>query len=275
MLKSTGFSQSNAAGRQGATLPSAKVPGEGDAVEIHRGRWIEGPLQEGQLVGVGGSIFSSDLTMKARLDLSSFEQEISGWPEKVLAAVDGNRARLVASLEENKIEGLEADLLFIALNVQRKTDALLNVEPDTNINSERMRTYDQSPEVPLSELKGRSACAERALLAKHLLHRLGVNATYMSGVATHYDAEGRVEDLTNHSFLILQRGEQSLIFDVARPHSTRWPRLVIMDHPLTLEIFMGTDNLLVAGRSPFSRSSRKELFGVGEVFLSEEPKVLA
>lgn len=273
MFKPTKSSPVSSATPQGA-LPSAKVPGEGDAVEIYKGRWIEGPLREGQLVGVGGSILSLDLTMKLRLDLSSFDAEIGDWPAKVLASVDSNRAQVVADLRKGKVEGLEADLVFLAREVQTKTDRLLNVEDSKNINSERMLKYDRSPEVPLSELKGLAGSPERALLAKHLLSRLGVEATYMGGVATHYESDGRVGELANHSFLIVQTGEKSVIFDAARPHSTGWPRLIVMDHRLTLEVFLGMDNLLVTGRSAFSRCPQKELFGVGDVFLGGEPKVL-
>ena len=99
--------------------------------------------------------------------------------------------------------------------------------------------------------------------------------TYKGGVASYYNADGRLAGLVDHSFLVFHSGERSIVFDVARRNSSGWPRLVVMDRPITLDTFIGQDNLLVAGRSPFSRSPHKELFGVGGVLLGDEPKVLA
>jgi hypothetical protein len=151
---------------------------------------------------------------------------------------------------------------------------VLDVNLDSRVSAERMKRYQGAPEVKLSDLKGISACAERALVGKHLLDLLGVKAAYMGGVASHYEAEGMVADLTDHSFLVLQQGEQSLVFDIARPHASGWPRLVIMDHPMTVHTFVGENDLLLSGLSPFSRSDRKELFGVGDPNVEGIPRVL-
>ena len=50
--------------------------------------------------------------------------------------------------------------MFIALNVGRKTDELPKEAPSEDACFERKRKYSASTEVPLSDLKGVSACAD-------------------------------------------------------------------------------------------------------------------
>lgn len=257
-------------------LPRGSLPDEGAAVALHRGRWIEGALVENQLVAVGGSVFSADLNVKVRLDYASFAEELRNWtPETIAAKIERNRASIAQQLARARID-LEPELVILPLMVQMKSDAMLQVTNDSEPHAERQNKYFASDEAPLlSDFRGISACAERALLAKHLFDRLERTAVYMGGVAAKLNSDGQAVDPVNHSFLIIPYNDRSIVFDVARKCSNGWPRLVVMDCELNLERFCSTDNLLVAGRSPFSSSDSKMLFGVGNPMALSEPIVFA
>jgi hypothetical protein len=259
-----------------ATLPATTtVGGEGAAIGLYRGRWIEPPLTHDQVVATGGSIFSEELTLKIRLDLASFNGELATWTkpnveEKILE----KRGQIAEQLAKAGIN-LDAEIVLIALFVQNKTDALLQVIPDHNPGVTRIRKYSEDGIPPsLSEFRGISACAERAILAKHLCDLIGVPATYMSGVTAQVGPQGNITDEIDHSFLVMPHNGSSIVFDVARKCGSGWPRLVVMDHEMSLERFLSAQNILISGTCPFSSANGKILFGVGNPMSSEPLRVL-
>jgi hypothetical protein len=257
-------------------MPStATVLGEGGAVSLYRGQWIEASLSDNQLVKTGGSVFSEELTVQLRLNFSFFKEQIATWTkERVDAKVGEKKAEVADQLTRAGID-LDPELVVRALLVQAKTDALLQVVADHDPGMQRHAIYAQKGDPPaLSDFKGISACAERALIAKHLCDLVGMRATYMSGVAAQYDPQGAITHETDHSFLVLPNNGSSFVFDVARKCSNGWPRIVVMDHEMSLERFLSAKNLLVTGSCPFSSSSGKMLFGVGNPFLSDEVTVV-
>ncbi len=263
------------------SLSTASAPsnptflGEGAAVTLYRGQWIEAPLSDNQLVATGGSVFSEEQTLRVRLDFSSFKEDLATWSaERVDAKIAENREKIADQLTRAGID-LDPELVLRALIVQKKTDALLQVAPNHDPGIERRSIYSKDgPPPALSEFKGISACAERALLAKHLLDQIGVPVTYMGGVAAHLNEHGAIEGETDHSFLVMQHNDRSMIFDVARMCASGWPRLVDMDHDMPLDRFLTTKNLLVSGTCPFSSAKGKMLFGVGNPYLLDEVRVL-
>jgi hypothetical protein len=249
--------------------------GEGSAVSLFRGQWIEAPLSNDQLVATGGSIFSEKLTLKIRLDFTSFKEDVSTWTkERVDAKVEEKKAQIADQLTRAGIN-LDPELVLKSLLVQVKTDALLKVVPNQDSSVERLGIYaKESPPPPLSEFKGISACAERALLAKHLFDQIGVPVTYMGGVAAHLNEHGAIEHETDHRFLVMRHNNQSIVFDVARLCASGWPRLVVMDQEMVLDRFLTTKNLLISGTCPFSSAKGKMLFGVGSPYVFDEVRVL-
>ena len=80
------------------SLSTASAPsnptflGEGAAVALYRGQWIEAPLSNNQLVATGGSVFSEEQTLQVRLDFSSFKDDLATWSaERVHAKIAENR----------------------------------------------------------------------------------------------------------------------------------------------------------------------------------------
>jgi hypothetical protein len=242
---------------------------------LYRGQWIEAPLSDNQLVAIGGSVFSEEQTLRVRFDLSSFKDDLATWSaDRVDAKIAENREKIAVQLTRAGID-LDPELVLMALLVQKKTDDLLQVAPNNDPGIERRSIYSKDgPPPALSEFKGISACAERALLAKHLLDQIGVPVTYMGGVTAYLNEHGAIEGETDHSFLVMQRNNRSIIFDVARMCASGWPRLVDMDHDMPLDRFLTTNNLLVSGTCPFSSAKGKMLFGVGNPYVLDKVRVL-
>jgi hypothetical protein len=117
----------------------------------------------------------------------------------------------------------------------------------------------QNQEPPkLSNLKGKTACAERAALGQYLLQRSGIESFYVSGV-TMQDVKDDDESPEDHSFIVFNHPSKSnstLIFDIARPRSQNdLPRVLETDVPFDYdllkdeeELFIGATEVLQGGR---------------------------
>lgn len=144
----------------GADLSLAKAPsnaafrGEGTAIGLYRGQWIEPALINEQLVAVGGSIFSEHLTTKIRLDLNSFKEELATWTTTNVEARISEKSQAIATQLATAGINLDPELVLTALLVQNKTDALLQVIPDHDPGIDRFRKYSKDEMPPtLSEFR--------------------------------------------------------------------------------------------------------------------------
>jgi len=232
---------------------------------IYRGVWAD-KLYNGQELPVGGSIFSKELTTKLELDFDNFNEKLNDFTEEnIRESYEQNKDSFIEWL--NKI-GSDVDpyTYFSCKQVQEKMQELLEVETDASINSsERQKIYSREKIPKLSELKGKTECAERAALGQYLLQKVGTESAYVSGIAMR-DANDMDELPEDHSFVVLKhptKEEGSLIFDIARPLSQyNIPRVLETDEAFNYELLKDKNELLVEATEVLQ--GNKLWFGVGE-----------
>ena len=228
--------------------------------KLYRGIWAD-KLTDQEELPVGGSIFSTELTTKLKLDFSSFEQDLASiTPEKIAEHYEKNGDSIRKWLEEIKSD-IDPFTFLVAMVVQKKVDTLLDVKPDASLD-ERSKLYSNGATPLLSELKGKSACGERAALGQYLLQRLGVESSYMSGISIENaeDVESYPED---HSFIVLHHEGNDIVFDIARPKSQEnLPRLLRPSIPFNAETFDEKEDALVETKEVLQ--GQKIYFGVGD-----------
>lgn len=155
---------------------------------------------------------------------------------------------------------------FLCYQVQQKMHKLLEVDPNAPTNSfERQKMYWGQKPPKLSELKGKTECAERAALGQYLFQKAGAESAYVSGI-TMQDVKDTDEFPEDHSFIVLKhptKPESTLIFDIARPRSLHnVPRVLETDVPFAYELLKDKNELLV-GATEVLQGGRF-WFGVGE-----------
>jgi len=232
---------------------------------IHRGIWAE-RLEDGQKLPIGGFLFSNDLTAKLELDFNSFETS-RFTEENIRKAYEKSKGPIADWLEKC---GSDVDpyIYFVCFNVQKKVDELLKTDIQGDISMDRRIAFQEDRTPKLSELVGKTECAERAALGQCLLQKIGLKSIYMSGVAMG-DAKDPDEYATPHSFIVIEQADkpgETLIFDIARPHqgnnNEKIARVLKTAVPLTHDLFKEENELLIAADDVLQKD--KLWFGVGE-----------
>lgn len=232
---------------------------------IHRGIWAE-HLDNNQELPVGGSLFSKELTIKLELDLAAFDEQLGGFTEENIRKVYEQNKEGVKQWLEKVGSDIDPYTYFLCYQVQQKIHKLLEIDPNAPVNSfERQKMYRGQKPPKLSELKGRTECAERAALGQYLLQRAGAESAYVSGI-TMRDIKDTDEFPEDHSFIVLKyptKPESTLIFDIARPRSQHnVPRILATDVPFDYDLLKDKEDLLV-GASEVLQGGRL-WFGVGK-----------
>jgi hypothetical protein len=233
--------------------------------KIYRGIWAE-RLGSGLELPIGGSIFSKELTTKLELDFVAFDDQVSGFTEGTIRNIYEQNKESVKDWLEKIGADIDPYTFFLCYQTQQKMQKLLEVDPNAPSNSiERQKLYWGQNPPKLSELKGKSECAERAALGQYLLQRAGVESTYVSGI-TMQDVKDTDEFPENHSYIVLKhptKPESTLIFDIARPRSQQnLPRVLETDVLFNYDLLKGKEELLV-GATEVLQGGRL-WFGVGE-----------
>ncbi len=232
---------------------------------LFRGMWAD-RLEDGDLLPVGGSMFSDELTKRLRLDFQTFDAELQNInPRKFRELFETRQEALAQWLEQvGPKEKIDPYLFFACTLLQSKVDALLQVSHAKDGGLERTFKYAEEKPPALSELRGLTMCAERAALTQFLLQRIGIESAYVGG-ATMDDARNTDEYPEAHSFIVIPDpagDEATYIFDVARPRSqNNLPRLLKTDVSMTPELLAGKDELYV--RSKEVLQGGELWFGVG------------
>lgn len=236
-----------------------------DLKPLFRGEWVDN-LVEGQIVPVGGNLFTDNFTQYCVLDFGSFADKCKNFTsENIRSGYERDRAiweKWAADLGKD----VDPYLYYQCMAVQKVTNSLLQVS-NTNEESmfERETQYKTLKQVPLSSFIGKSACAERALLGKYLMQKIGLECSYVSGI-TMNDANDEEEYPEEHSFIVTRIGEASFVFDVARPlgQEQKTPSIFRMDVDLNYDLFKDKQNLMVEGTELLN--GYRCWFGVGRVF---------
>jgi len=230
---------------------------------IHRGVWAE-KLSNGQELPLGGSLFSKELTTKLELDFEVFEDQLSNFIEQNIRTVYEQNKQSVIYWLKKVGSDIDPYTYFVCYQVQQKIHELLEVDPNNPNLFEREKMYRSDKPPKLSELKGKTACGERAAMGQYLLQKAGIESAYVSGI-TMQEVADTDEFPKDHSFIVLKNPTEpnaTLILDVARPISQHVPRVLKTDVPFTYELLRDKDELLV-GATEVLQGGRL-WFGVGE-----------
>ena len=144
---------------------------------------------------------------------------------------------------------------------------MLQTDTETDVSMDRLMAYQGDKGPKLSQLKGKTECAERAALGQYLLQKSGLKSAYMSGI-TMEDAKDLDEFPTDHSYIVVEEADnpkETMIFDIARPHSgvnnEKIARVLRTETPLNYELLKDKEELLVAADDVLQ--SQRLWFGVG------------
>ncbi|NLZ24482.1 hypothetical protein GX888_01915 [Candidatus Dojkabacteria bacterium] len=246
---------------QNATETESSVE-EKNIKPIYRGEWAT-QLNNGDLLPVGGSLFSDELTLKMELDFDKFDNELLTLaPESVKKKFERNRESIESSLEAIDSD-LDPYLFFLCYAMQQTAFKLLEVQEEDTDYFSRQIDFSNKRTKKLSDTKGNAACAEIAALGQYLLQRAGLKSTYVGGI-TMRDPKDTSEYPEPHSFLLIDNPNNNgtLIFDISRPFSNKSPRILKTEVPLTYELLEGKQDLLVRGDDIFGGTSL--WYGVGK-----------
>lgn len=238
-----------------------------EVLPLYRGVWAE-KLDNTQELPIGGSLFGKELTKKLELDFSVFEQQLDGFTEEKIKDIYEQNKNDVKDWLEKVGSNVDPYTYFICYQVQEKMHNLLEVDPSNTDVFEREKMYQKQGVIKLSELKGKTACAERAALGQYLFQKISFKSSYVSGI-TMNDVEDDDEFPENHSFIVLKhpsRLDSSLIFDIARPHSqSNIPRVLETDVSFNYGLLKDQKDLLVGSTDVFQGiKGVRRWFGVGD-----------
>jgi hypothetical protein len=234
---------------------------------LYRGVWAD-QLKNGQELPVGGSGFGEDLSQKLELDFDSFD--IGGFTtEKMQGAFEKAKDSVVSWLKSCNSD-VDPYTYFVCFNVQKKVEELLNVNQKKGDGlAERNAVYRQDKTPKLSELKGKTACAERAALGQYILQSCGLKSAYTGGISME-DARDLDEYAEPHSYIVVQEGDElgkTLIFDIAKPHTKqnkeRIARVLRTAVPVDYDLLKERRELLVASQDVLLKDQIL-WFGVGD-----------
>ncbi len=233
---------------------------------LYRGIWAD-KLENTQELPVGGSMFDKKLSTKLKLDFEVFDSELKGFTEENLKNIykqsEKNVIDWLKQIGSNDIDPYE---YFLCYQVQQKINKLLEIDSRVPTNSfERQKMFMGEEAPKLSEMKGKSECAERAALAQYIFQKSGIHSSYVSGI-TMNNIKDEDEFPENHSFLVLDhfaKPKSTLIFDIARPISeNNIPRVLETDVPFTYDKLKGEEDLLIGAKEILQ--NHKLWFGVGD-----------
>jgi len=236
----------------------------GEFKPLYRGVWAD-RLKNGQELPIGGTLFGTDLSRKLELDFDSFET--GQFTEERMREAYEKSKDAVADWLKRCGSDIDPYTYFVCFNVQKKVESLLEVNPEIEDPVGRNEAYSEEKPPKISELKGKTACGERAALGQYLLQSCGLKSYYVGGVEMQ-DAKDPDEFATPHSYIVIEQDgnpEETLIFDIARPHigqnKESIARILRTHVPFTYDLLKGKDNLLVAAEDVLQ--SQRLWFGAG------------
>lgn len=240
--------------REGRGVPdSIKQPShEAMRHDLFRGVWAD-TLNDNDTLPVGGTLLNNEITKQLELDFKTLDVGLEQLnPEEIRAKFEQRKGDILKWLDDAKSD-VDPFTFFVCVQIQQYIHRLLEIDAAHPTNpAEREAIYRQKTTPKLSELKGQSACAERAALAQYLFQKAGVKSAYMSGITTR-DASRKMESPIDHSFLILENPkhpDRSYVYDVARPRETQHglPRILETAVAITPKQLEGKTNLLIESK---------------------------
>lgn len=174
-------------------------------------------LREGDLYPVGGSIIGSpESPWKVRVDFETFYPEFNDVAQHHVNALKEDAWQ---GWFKKQCTDVDPKLLTLLQGFTSAFEAKRKIQSSNRF--ERNTTYEAAAEhaPALSEVydKNHAMCVEISLLAKKFLDSHGVKSKLFSGEAIfNYDQSG-INIPEPHTFLLIERDGQELIFDPANP----------------------------------------------------------
>ncbi|EKE19658.1 MAG: hypothetical protein ACD_8C00124G0007 [uncultured bacterium] len=240
--------------------------------ELYRGVWAN-RLDAGQMLPVGGSIFNEKMDTFLELDFDAFEKDLSTLsPQRLQEVLEiTGKDSIIEYLDKLKSD-IDPLLFFACLQTQKKMAGILKTaDAEPGASFERMKKYGGETAPKLSELVGKTECAERAAMGQYILQKIGIQSSYMSGIVMN-NVEDNEEFPESHSFLVVndENGKQ-YAFDIARPHNNEMPKIYSLQQEINEETFKGKEDLLIEGDEISTHA--KLWLGVGDPVAGHHSKM--
>ncbi|HMO78853.1 MAG TPA: hypothetical protein PJ997_01715 [Candidatus Paceibacterota bacterium] len=253
-------------------------------------------VYNGQELPIGseseGFIPSSELNLRLKLDFENFDDELGGFTEEnIKDFFENNKAAYFEYLKTCNAQ-IDPYLHFACFQVQKKVEKLLQIDylKPTN-EAERNRMYSKDKIPKLSEMVGKTMCGERAVLAKYILQKMGIDCSYVGAFVIFDDYGNETE---HHSFVVirykktspnfeikdgsefeaqavLQETENSeeieqefstYIFDITRPHENGAPSIYETEQGFDYELLSSAENKDVIVKAKEVLGGNIEKFGI-------------
>ena len=107
-------------------------PNSGEYKKLYRGIWAD-KLENGDELPVGGSIFSTELTSRLRLDFENFDNQLEGFTADSLAEHYHKGEEAIRSwIEKFKLD-VDPALFYVCFSVQAKVDKLIKLHKELDL----------------------------------------------------------------------------------------------------------------------------------------------
>lgn len=259
-------------------MPKPEVVGEySEKHPVHAGIWVD-RVSAGDRIEIGGNIFADTLDVQIEADFDYFEKDLERFtPENVEKGFVENESKLQETLKDLPCN-IDLRTFYSAFCVQKKVSELLKAGETDLFDRNHLYFENKNRETPtkLSETIGKTACAERALLGKYLLQKLGIESAFVAGAVVSDEDLGENALNEAHSYIIIRdpkiEGGKTLIYDIARPFTERnLPALYEAQVPMDYETFKDKKNALVESTAAYLDRRYigfdKQYFGVGSLDL--------
>lgn len=241
---------------------------ENDPKPLLNGVWAD-KLSNGQDLVVGGSFIDRNAQIMLNLDFDTFDANLTSiTSENLRSKFDQNKSNIeewLKTVEQSTGRKIVVDayLFYCLQQIQGVVLSLLDHDPQNPSSGFERNLAYQEPKPKLSELKGKSHCAEIAALGQYILQKAGINSAYVGGVAMNnpYDQDEYAEA---HSFIVIKddNGKGQYIFDIARPGQHNLPTLLNPKVGFDYDLIKGEKEKLIEAEEILL--GEKRYFGVGE-----------
>lgn len=246
-------------------------PVESEALTAYDEEFFIPHVEDGQDVLVGRSFAYGYLYL--RCDFSAFAEKLKGiTPEKLeeLFTAAGKLEQQAPDLDENTRRLLNACWRTARITRNMLGETGSEFKRNQSFSEYLSKTVDGKKVCvkPLSRSQGFAVCSEYALMAQHILEKLGIQASVVVG-AFSWDPKDKLA--SRHTFLVLEDGKY--VFDPTHTAQQKdvWPpKVFISETPLTVDSLrdMETDDSKPFGRKIICKDllTREErIYGSGAV----------
>ncbi|MFA4880381.1 MAG: hypothetical protein WC650_02050 [Candidatus Doudnabacteria bacterium] len=246
-------------------------PTEMEPLTAYNEEFFISHVEEGQDVLVGQGLADGDFYI--RCDFSAFAEKLKVvTPEKLaeLFAAAGKLEQQAPNLDEDTRKLLNSCWRTTRITRNLLGDVGSEFQRNQSFHEYSTRTVDGKKVCikPISKSQGQAVCAEYALMAHHVLEKLGIQSSIIVGAFSENPNDPLAD---RHTFLVLENGKY--VFDPTHSalQKDSWPPKVFTpETPLTVESLrdMETDDNKPFGRKIICTdllTKKERIYGSGAV----------